>query len=208
MGSGCQAQDDKVTLLQRGTVASNDKKAEWEWNAPLDSKYKGICDGCMIYNSFNPRTKWCDTATEADGSGSNGCQDRKKVGEACGQDYECVSQSCSPELKTCESRCSPTDDWCWYETLDTKFADTCEDCMSYEFFDASAKWCDREATPDGSKNNGCRPKKEAGDSCGVDYECISGFCQEEKCYDYVPHASRSVDSFSCASFFCNSVSKF
>ena len=109
MGSGCQAQDDKVTLLQRGTVASNDRKAEWEWNAPLDSKYKGICDGCMIYNSFNPRTKWCDTATEADGSGSNGCQDRKKVGEACGQDYECVSQSCSPELKTCESRCSPTD---------------------------------------------------------------------------------------------------
>eukprot|EP00439_Symbiodinium_sp_Y106_P022904 s4079_g2.t2 len=136
---------------------------------------------------FMPTEVWRNVSREAKSFIALCLELAKKVGEACSEDYECVSQSCSPELKTCESRCPPTDDWCWYETLDTKFADTCEDCMSYEFFDASAKWCDREATPDGSKNNGCRPKKEAGESCGVDYECISGLCQEDKCYDYVPH---------------------
>ncbi|CAE6956683.1 RPS6KA5 [Symbiodinium natans] len=144
---------------------------EWEWNQKVAAKSKKVqnkCAGCMTYNSFDPMSKWCDT--------SRGCRKKKEVGKTCKEDYECLSHICS---ETCQSQCGPDAPWCWYEKLGNEYKGICKNCMMYQFYNADAKWCD--------KTSGCQSKKSAGDDCTEDYECVSGFCQDSHCFDYVPH---------------------
>jgi len=52
------------------------------------------------------------------------------------------------------------------------YEDKCQACMC----DGGPLWCNAAIIPDGTKTNGCQPRKGAGETCGQQWECLNWDC--------------------------------